>query len=260
MASIDHKYSSAKIFDLLENSKVITSPDIIRVGDLQICLLPYVLETDRKPLIDYFNNTFKIDYYKDKFGLQIPRLLLSHNDIAGIQMGKFKSEVGFSINEIEDFADLTINGHLHNGEKISDKIINIGNIFGQNFSEDAAKYDHCAFILDTNTLKIEVYENPYAFNFYKFDLTNTTKLPEIKPNAVISIKCKAKNVEKIKSELLTNKNVLESRITIVPDTNVSEIKTEEKLTVDHLETFRQYVLNNFENSKELLEELSEVLS
>ena len=34
----------------------------------------------------------------------------------------------------------------------------------------------------------------------------------------------------------------------------------EELTVDHLQTFKEYIINNFENTKELLEELGEVLS
>lgn len=45
-------------------------------------------------------------------------------------MGQFISKAGFDINDIEDNCDLFINGHLHNGSKITDKIFNVGNLTG----------------------------------------------------------------------------------------------------------------------------------
>ena len=43
---------------------------------------------------------------------------------------------------------------------------------GQNFSEDGFKYSHCVGILDTNTLDIELINNPYALNFYKIEIND----------------------------------------------------------------------------------------
>ena len=45
-------------------------------------------------------------------------------------MGQFKSTEGYNVQDIDANCDLFINGHLHNGEKITKKIINIGNISG----------------------------------------------------------------------------------------------------------------------------------
>ena len=110
---------------------------------------------------------------KDYFG-PIPqgmkRVILSHNDIAGIQMGAFLSKEGFSLNDIDENCDLFINGHIHNCGWVSEKAFNIGNLTGQNFSEDAFRFEHVAVILDTDTLHMDWYENPHAFNFYKIDL------------------------------------------------------------------------------------------
>ena len=252
MGMADHSYSSIKLFNLLEGAKIFTSPQIICEDDVsEVIVLPYILESDRKSLSEYLpeRNLKK-------------RIILSHNDIAGIQMGRFISEAGFSMDEIESNCDLFINGHLHNGEVITQKIINIGNLTGANFSEDASNYFHKAVILDTDTLEIEFIENPYAFNFYKIDMTKWIQFNgalQIKPNSIVSIKCKSKNMEQIKTMMSECSNVIESRITIEPEIQIVSENIQEELTVDHLETFKQYVLNNFENTKELMEELGEVL-
>ena len=250
MIAADHKYSSAKVFDLVDRGEVFDEPMLLQFGDIEIGILPYILESNRKPLIDYLSpKTNK------------KRLILSHNDIKGIQMGKFVSESGFSIEELEANADLVLNGHLHNGDKVSNKIINVGVLSGMNFSEDAFKYDHVAFIVDTETLKVEVYENPWALNFYKIDATNKTpNFSTIKQNAVITLKCNDTDAEYYKKQLSEMSNVLEARVIIQPTMQVlNEEMTYEDLTVDHLESFKTYILNNFENTKELMEELNEVL-
>ena len=51
-------------------------------------------------------------------------------------------------------------------------IRNIGNLTGQNFSEDAFVYGHKIIIVDTSEWKFYLLENPFAMNFYKIDLTN----------------------------------------------------------------------------------------
>ena len=250
MIATDHKYSSAKVFDLIERGEVLDEPTILPFDNIEIGILPYILESNRKSLTDY------LPAKTDK-----KRLILSHNDIKGIQMGKFVSEAGFSIEELEANADLILNGHLHNGDKVSDKIINVGVLSGMNFSEDAFKYDHVAFIVDTDTLKIEVYENPWALNFYKIDaVEHVPNLYAIKQNAVITLKCNDSDAEYYKKQLNEMSNVLETRVIIQPTMQIlNEEITQETLTVDHLESFKTYILNNFENTKELMEELNEVL-
>ena len=208
--------------------------------------------TDRIPLSDYFGTkTLK------------PRIILSHNDIAGIQMGPVISQTGFSIEEIESNCDLFINGHLHNGQAVTNKIINLGNLTGKDFGEDATRYKHNIAILDTDTLRIELIENPYAFNFYKLDINSAddiNKLINLKNQAVLSVKCKDFLLSTVKSTIEANSDkIVESRVIavreLVAGTEEADITD---LTVDHLARFVECCKNNIDNSAILEEELAEI--
>ena len=254
MGSHDLEYNSAKVFNSVPNCETISSPKSFLLSDCKTCLcfLPYVLEANRKPISEYFPET---EGFK--------RIILSHNDIAGIQMGQFISKTGFSIEEIENYCEKFINGHLHNGEKITDKIINLGNLCGQNFSEDAEKYSHCAYVLDTDTLRLTGYENPHSFNFYKLD----GKLPNaLNNNAVITLKCKEKDYDWFQSklsELKESGRVIEYRILIERELKETEdedyAQTIELTSVDHLKRFSEYVHENIGVSEIIDKELQEVL-
>jgi hypothetical protein len=77
------------------------------------------------------------------------------------------------VSEIENACDLFINGHIHHCGYVTEKIINGGNLTGQNFTEDATKFEHCALIIDTDTMSVSFYKNPHALNFYKIDFTKS---------------------------------------------------------------------------------------
>lgn len=257
------RYNSMNLFGLSEVMTIINEPVTLELNDFhQIAFLPYILEVDRKPIEDYFGNTSK------------KRIIFSHNDIAGIQMGKFISQNGFTIENIEANCDLFINGHLHNGEKISKKIFNIGNLTGQNFSEDAFAYEHGVFVVDTADLHIDFYRNPYAFNFYKIDFTVDSSIENINNvanslfnNAVVTIKCKHDDYEYLKKRFGKDKDdivphcdsILESRFIIETEsTNAGECSYEE-LSVDHIEEFRRYIKEKLGVNDIILSELEEVL-
>lgn len=251
MFAVDHKYSSSKIFNLLENGEVITDTTKIDLDNVEIYFIPYILEADRKPLIEYL-------YDKND---SVKRVIFSHNDIAGIQMGPVISKEGFTIDEIESNCDLFINGHLHNGVRITDKIINAGNITGQNFSEDANRYIHSAFILDTDNLSLEEIENPFALNFYKIDIEEESDIDfnNIKNNAVITFKCKDILVDRLKEEINNNSKIIESRVIIENSVSVDEVDIIEDFSVDHLKTFYDYILNTFDKSDIVIEELNKII-
>lgn len=257
----DLSFSSSHIFNYLKfnssntKSTVVSEPMSIFMADdnCNLCFLPYILEENRQSLSEYFR-TFKSD----------KTIIFSHNDIAGMQMGKFKSVNGFSIEEIQNNCDLFLNGHLHNGTKVADKIINVGNLTGQNFSEDAFSYDHSVIILNTDDMKCAVYENPFALNFYKIDTTtNNFDINTIKNNAVITLKTTLSNQAKYKELLDNSEKVLVSRIIIAPEEGMStsdSTENKEFFAVNHLTKFSEYVLNNIGNSDIIKSELSEVLS
>lgn len=239
---------------------VISDPQMISMNDTQIYFFPYDNTLEKiSDFIIHDKNT----------------IVFSHNDIKGINYGGFETKSGIDINDIKNNCDLFINGHLHNYGKF-DNLINLGNVTGQNFSEDAEKYKHYIMILDTDTLNYELIENPYAYKFYKLDFTikehddidyiNGLNLGK---NAVVSFRLyKNNSYECIRTRFDKNyqskynfpKNclVVESRCIIVPQENVDKEILVEELHIDHLQQFREYILNHLGNNEYVIEELDEV--
>ena len=235
-----------------DNHRVIAEPLLLSAEDCDLCFLPYVTECDRKPLNEYFTEcTFNPH-----------RVIFSHNDISGIQLGPVVTKTGFSIEEIEANCDLWINGHLHNGQAITPKIINLGNATGKDFGENALQYSHNIAILDTKDLSLTYIENPYAYNFYKLQIDSESDiycLDQLKNNAVLSIKCEQSLVEAVKQKISTLSNIVESRLIITKNYTESTEATEEiDLSVDHLARFIEYCKATIENSTILEEEITEV--
>jgi len=247
------EFSSAHLFDLIPNATVVDMYGSMDIGNTEIVFLPYILESDRKPLISYLG---------DSLGTT-KRVILSHNDIKGVQMGGFISKTGFDVDEIEANCDLFINGHLHNGCNITNKIINIGNITGQNFSENAELYTHKAIVLDVDTLTYEVFQNPFAFNFYKIEINSEEDINKINPklNSVVTIKCPYEIMDKVKDFVNSNPNIVESRVIMDMSAGSTVEQSEydsKSLSVDHLESFKKFFVSNYGNTDILLYELNEV--
>lgn len=237
---------------LSDRHVIITEPQVLPLDDCDICFLPYVVECDRRPLSEYFKN---LDHNK-------PRVILSHNDISGIQMGPVISKTGFSIEEIEANCDLFFNGHIHEGKEITQKIINIGNTTGVNFSEQALLYSHNVIILDTKDLSFTYVENPHAYNFYKLQIETESDLyclDKLKNNAVLSIKCEQSLADAVKQKISTIDNIVESRLIITKKYSETSVATDEiDLSVDHLASFIEYCKATIENTTILEEEIAEV--
>ena len=258
----DLTYNSADVFNLA-NFEVIKDITTISIDDFhRVVFLPYILETKR----------ISLDQCLEKYPYDT--IIFSHNDIAGIQMGQFISKEGFSIEEINNNCELFINGHLHNGSKVTDKIINIGNLSGQNFSEDAFAYDHVALILDTDTMKCACYKNPFAINFYRIDFTQDNDIDYINDismkmgnNCVATIKCYEEDLEYLRKRfdpdyrdkiIPYNCNMVETRF-IVQTKNTEKAKDKEEfISIDYLDQFSTYMINLLGNSDILQKELQEI--
>ena len=239
----DNMVSSSNLFGFNCNADVIPYPCCFTTTDgCEICLLPYTTESNRKSLVELFgekgNNR---------------RIILSHNDIKGINYGNVVSTVGYSLGEIETYCDLFINGHIHNEGQFG-KVINIGNLTGQNFSENGLKYSHRVLIVDTEDLHVTAVINPYAINFEKIDWEDAYR--HIYPsNSVVSIKCKEK--DRYLAEKFTDDNIIMKRIVV--EFEPSEVKKEEeKIDIDHIKMFKDYCLSTIGESDILKEELSYV--
>lgn len=255
------QYNSAKVFNMVKYCQTISSPQYFPYSNM--LFIPYDLKSSDKSLKDYFAD---IDYFKHN---AIPKnlIIFSHNDIKGIQYGKYLSQGGFDLDDIEQNCALFINGHLHNGTYLNSKktILNLGNLTGQNFSEDAFKHSHNVCIIDTDTLDVELIENPYAFNFYKLDFSGAEradiliKLQSLKSNAVVSIKVYDKDVTLVRDIVSNSSNIVESRIIIEPEvTEGSSKSVEELVKLNHIEQFNNYILNALGTDKLVLEELEAI--
>ena len=254
------EHSSSHLFALMPNVEVIDFPYVYNIEDnTSLVFMPYILENNRRPLKEYTETMQLCDNV----------IMLSHNDIAGIQMGKFMSTSGFSIEEIEENCNLFINGHLHNESEIGNKIINIGNITGQNFSEDAFNYGHNAIILDTTEHTLVRVDNPFAMNFYKVDFTNMQPIIDDKKiqNTLIQLKFPAVATIKVNNEveflvkdlLTTCDNIIECRLIRDGINSVEMLDIyDTESSLDHIKKFQQYIYDTFGTSELVLNELERV--
>lgn len=250
----DAIFSSVNVLKLNSSNEVISIPSyVITPTNELICMLPYTFNI-LEDVIDYWPSL------KDKWYTFSKRILFMHNDIKGVQMGKFMSTHGLDKVNLDERFDLVVNGHLHNQSKVSDKIINIGNLTGQNFSEDASKYPHQVMILDTETLSYELVDNPYAFNFYSCVWPNVPH--NIKPNSVVTLKVAEDKVEEANNWLASD-NIIQSMLLVNREIMKEEVVTKnlQSLQLDHIKEFREFILANTVDSEKdsVREELEAVL-
>ena len=248
-----------------ENFIVVDKPQRLISYGIDILFVPYIVEENRKSISDYWRETNEPSTFVTQ---ELKKLIiLSHNDIKGIRYGAFESKEGFDLKDIEAHCDLFINGHLHNSSFLNNKetILNLGNLTGQNFGEDAFKYNHSACILDTNNLKLTFYENPIAFNFYKIKIEKEQDLDllkQLKQNAIVSFTCKDILVEALRNKIQNYSNIVETRIVIFKEITKLETDDQQIISindVDHLKQFSEFVLDKLGASNLVKEELSQII-
>lgn len=248
----DLRYSSTKSVEG-PHIEIVSRPMTLAAGKANLVFIPYIVEALRKPLADYLPADGK------------KTVVFSHNDIKGIQMGPIMSQSGFDINEINGKHDfLMVNGHLHNGNRISKNLINLGILTGANFGEDAARYPHNIMVLDTDTLAFELIENPYAFNFYKLEVNSEKDLAvfdRLKDHAVLSVKCLEPMLEATRAKISSVSSKLAGvRIITVRPQNESQKANEDisDLVMDHMTKFCECCRNKIDNTDILEAELAEI--
>lgn len=257
VSSLD--YSTADLFKLCPNSCVINTPQQYFIGgtSVEFCFMPYVLERDRKTIEEYFGKP------------TCNRVIFSHNDLKDVQYGSFLSTEGFNIKDIEENCNLYFNGHIHHCCKVTPKILNVGNLTGQNFTEDATKYQHCAVILNTDTLEYKCYPNPYAFKFYKIDATSCltedelrNKLDLIDFNGVATVHVDASIADIARNILdeLKKEHIHTYRLIVNYNKNVCNVPEVASATsVDHLQQFVTYIKETMQDNDIVNEELQYIL-
>lgn len=252
-------FSSAQLLKLFPNFNVIDIPTRVEVDYNHVFYyLPFIHNSEDKVMNKYIHES------TDK-----KVIVFSHNDIKGVQMGKFLSQEGFEVSDIESNCNLFVNGHLHNSSLVTSKIFNIGNITGQNFGEDARIYPHQMMILDTSDSSINFIDNPYAFNFYGLDMVHKDvsqikqTLSNLKNNSIVALKVSEKNSKEIKDWLTScsSSNIISYRVMIEPEVAEDEVTTtlEENISLDYMKKFQEYVIDNISSDALTLEELSSIL-
>lgn len=250
------EYNTADLFKLCQNSVVMSNPDQYNIADTscEFCFLPYILERDRKSLTEYFGPK----------PADRRRIIFSHNDLKDVNYGNFVSPEGFELTDIEANSDLFINGHIHHYTQINSKIINGGNLTGQNFTEDES-YRHGVIILDTETLEYQFIDNPYAIHFQKLDYSHIKdiytifkKLSAINTPSVLTIKVREDFVSEVKNFLRDNLNVniFEHRVLASREVSDNQVESINLKEIDHIEQFQKYVLTKIGDSQAIKDELA----
>lgn len=239
-STFDLRYSTTKI---LENSysryshKVISELTSFKINDFQLHFIPYIRKFETLRLGDYIKD---VDNSKKQ-------IIISHNDLSGVSYGGYLSKTGFCVDDIDKHCDLFLNGHIHNSMWVSNKILNLGSLSAHNFTNDSSIYKYGCWILDTDTLNIAQFENPYAFKFFKFDILLEEDLEKYKnffqPNSIVSVKVLQSLSEKVKEFIHSNKNIIKSRITIIPEISNTQDNTV-IISKDHIQQFKEYILEN----------------
>lgn len=201
------EYSSTKFFESID-ANVVSEYNKIEINKyIDFHLIPYIKAEGLLSLSNYnFDKTKK-------------NVVFAHQDLAGIKYGRFTSEAGFDVDDILENCTLFFDGHLHNEQIINNKIFLVGILSGQNFNEDAFKYEHLVYILtiEDDVISVESYINPEAFNFYKININtkNDIKLlNKLKNNAVVSIICEESLIQEVNNNLKKNKKITDSRLTV----------------------------------------------
>lgn len=234
---------SLNAINTFQNSTIYTEPTMIELGGKKIIILPYITEIDRIPLKELL-----APYQNENY------IVLSHNDIKGVQYGAYVSKTGYDYKEIPDNCELFINGHIHNGGFVGeDRVLNLGSLTGMNFNNDATNWKPCVAILDLDNSSIDFIPNPYAFLFYKRDYSDSNisiikefldSLDSTMKN-VISIKVNSELVDQVQ-ELIKNRNhIYYSRV--LADYSGQQVEYETKnisidVNIDYFEKFKEFVL------------------
>lgn len=204
---------------LLDN--VYSSPEVISIHD-------GVGGTERKILLLPYNSTVvDLSQYKDV------DVILSHNDIKGYDLNGHILTSGYEISDILDNCKIFVNGHLHNGGwLIKDRIVNLGQLSGMNFSSCGGEWEPSVGILDLETLHLEIIENPYAYRFKKVQFDTLVKLKNYLNSLpegyqyVLQVKIPEKIATSARSLLDKSSSVVASRVLTIRDAKKQVVKTE----------------------------------
>lgn len=187
-------------------------------------------------------------------------LVVSHCEFVG--MFGTEEGAGYSVEEINNNPKIKMwfNGHYHQRMKLSEKVVIVGNLCGQNFTQNFNPHGVCIYDTETNTH--EFISNPYALVFGKMDTSNQDcvrirKLIEEDPEKryVLAIQTDSETKQSIKD--WSNKYLVASRIMLSDvggvANNSKPVEVAEVPTIDHIGLFIKEVTERF--GKEIADEI-----
>ena len=250
----DLRFNALKVLEEKDSHIISSTGQCLNISNIcNICFLPYITETNRHNLKEYLPTNIDPHHL----------IVISHNDIAGINYGGFVSKSGFSVEEIEHNCELFFNGHLHNSAWISNKVLNLGSMTAHNFTNDSFKYEYGVWIFDTDTFRLTFFENPFSLNFYQLEALNEADLDKdwkLKNNAVLSIKCSDLLVSNT-LEKLKNYNIIDKRF-IVETSKATLEEASPDIQLDtknnYLQQLIDYCNKQLEHTQILEEELTQI--
>lgn len=238
---------SFNAINIYKKDHIITQPTLIKKWGCGVLLLPYTSNVDNQRL-----------EYIDK-----DLIILSHNDLKGVNYGGYVSEFGYDLQNIQDNCCLFINGHIHNGSWVKkNRIMNLGSVIGLNFSNDCSScsWKPSIAVLDTLTKQIEFIENPYSFLFYNVKLNTKQDIQRFvntlqmdMPN-VVSMKVPSSLVDFTKQVQKDNQDSFyyfrilvdySDQKTLVQQTQSA---TNHFTSLNHYDKLKQFVSEKFEQS------------
>ena len=161
----EDKFSSVSPVFLNDYCKLITKPEVLEVDGIKLSMLPY-----RRP------DKVTHDLLKSIQG----DILFSHIDIKGSKLRQdYTADFGVDPEMISMYFKGCMNGHIHTQEHLhcdkSYAIWNVGSLTSYSFSDSNSYLPSC-HILDTDTMKLVSYNNPYAILFRKISAKSLSEL------------------------------------------------------------------------------------
>ena len=157
--------SSIKPLKYINNIDVIEEPEIMKVNNHKIYLMPWRTnaEIERECIQDAINNN--CDY------------IFCHTEFAGLKFNKFTNCTGE--NSIEDYSwtgfKKVISGHIHWRQE-SKKVLLIGSPYQLNRGD--ITNEKGVYCLDLTTDKFEFFENNYSPKFIKIPVSDAFTMPK----------------------------------------------------------------------------------
>ena len=187
-------------------------------------------------------------------------VVFSHCDFVG--MFGTGEDAGYRIDEInaEPRIKMWLNGHYHQRMTLSDKIQVVGNLCGQNFTQNFEP--HGVAVYDTVTNEYEFIENPFALVFGKMDTSHPKcrdirKAVEADPIKRYVLAIQTDSELKSAMKEWADKYLVASRI-LTSDVGgtglgADEVEDDEVTTIDHIGLFFKEVEERF--GKEIADEI-----